>query len=292
MALASTTNATQLTAAQVATVLVEPLAQKSVFLAAGPQIVDTAGPLRLPLGAAPTNPEWYGQNEQIVDKDPTFGELSLLPSTMKSVKVLTRFSNELARQSVIALDAALRTRLVTDVAGVIDAQLLGADGDGITKPKGLFAYAGTQNIPVNGVLSLDPLLSAEGLALEAGANPDGLAWVMRPRDFTNIRMLKDVDRRYQLEPDPTRASKFTLFGHPVILSTRVPDTTGATPTARVALVDFSQIAVARDVAPSVKILDQTFGDFDQQAIRVVARYDAGPLNPKAIVTLTGVKTTP
>ena len=292
MALASTTNATQLTAEQVATVLVEPLAQKSVFLAAGPQIIDTAGPLRLPLGAAPTNPEWYGQNEQIVDKDPTFNELSLLPSTMKSVKVLTRFSNELARQSVVALDAALRTRLVTDVAGVIDAQLLSATGDGITKPKGLFAYAGTQNIPVNGVLSLDPLLSAEGLALEAGANPDGLAWVMRPRDFTNIRMLKDADRRYQMDPDPTRAGKLMLFGHPVILSTRVPDRADAPPTARAALVDFSQIAVARDVSPSVKILDQTFGDFDQQAIRVVARYDAGPLNPKAIVTLTGIKTNP
>lgn len=292
MALASNTNATQLTAEQVAHVLVEPLAQKSVFLSACPNIIDTAGPLRLPLGAAPTNPAWYGQNEQIVEVDPEFGELSLLPSTMKSVKVLTRFSNELARQSVVALDAALRTRLVTDVAGAIDAQLLSAGGDGITKPKGLFAYAGTQKLPVNGVLSLDPLLFAEGMALEAGADPDGLAWVMRPRDFTNIRILKDVDRRYQLEPDPTRAGKFMLFGHPVILSTRVPDTTEATPTARVALVDFAQIAVARDVAPSVKILDQTFGDFDQQAIRVTARYDAGPLNPKAIVVLTGVKTNP
>ncbi len=53
-------------------------------------------------------------------------------------------------------------------------------------------------------------------------------------------------------------------------------------------MDFSQIAVARDLAPSVKILDQTFGDFDQQAIRVVARYDAAPMNAQAIVTLTGI----
>ena len=54
------------------------------------------------------------------------------------------------------------------------------------------------------------------------------------------------------------------------------------------LADFSQIAVARDVAPSVKILDQTFGDYDQQAIRVVARYDAAPLNPEAVVKMTNV----
>ena len=288
MALASDTNATELTAEQVATVLVEPLAQKSVFLSAGPKIIDTAGPLRLPLGAAPTTPEWYGQNEQIVDEDPTFDELSLLPSTMKSVKVLTRFSNELARQSVIALDAALRARLVTDVANVIDAQLLSASGDGITKPKGLFAYAGTQSVAVGGALSLDALIYAEGLALGAGVNPDGLAWVMRPREFTQLRLAKDTTDRYQLQPDPSRAGSFTLLGHRVILSNRVPDTTGATPTARAGLVDFSQIAVARDVAPSVKILDQTFGDFDQQAIRVVARYDAGPLDPKGIVALNGI----
>ena len=56
----------------------------------------------------------------------------------------------------------------------------------------------------------------------------------------------------------------------------------------IVLADFSQIAVARDLAPSVKLLDQTYADFDQQAIRVVARYDAAPLNPLAVVVLRGV----
>jgi hypothetical protein len=54
------------------------------------------------------------------------------------------------------------------------------------------------------------------------------------------------------------------------------------------LADFSQIAVARDLSPSVKILDQTYADFDQMAIRVVARYDAAPLNPQAVVVLRGI----
>ena len=62
----------------------------------------------------------------------------------------------------------------------------------------------------------------------------------------------------------------------------------APPTGRAALVDFSQIAVARDLAPSVTVLDQTFGDYDQQAIRVVARYDAAPLNAQAVVALSGI----
>ena len=49
-----------------------------------------------------------------------FDEVMLLPSTMKSVEVITRFTNELARQSVVALDAALRDRLVQDVAKKLD----------------------------------------------------------------------------------------------------------------------------------------------------------------------------
>lgn len=288
MALDSTTNATELTAEQVTAVLVQPLEAASTFLAAGPQIVDTAGPLRMPKAAGPTAPAWYSQNQQIADVDPDFDELSLLPSTMQSVKVITRFSNELARQSVIALDAALRSRLVKDVADTIDAQLLSAGGDGILKPKGLFGYTGIQHLPVGGALTLDSLIDAEGLAMAANVNTDALTWVMRSREFIKLRKAKDSAQRYQLQPDPTKAGGFTLFGHKVIVSNRVPDTTGAAPTARVGLVDFSQIVVARDVAPSVKILDQTYGDFDQQAIRVVARYDAGPANAQAVVSLDGI----
>jgi HK97 family phage major capsid protein len=71
-------------------------------------------------------------------------------------------------------------------------------------------------------------------------------------------------------------------------SPRCPRSSATGSAWRAALVDFSQIAVARDLAPSVKILDQTYGDYDQQAIRVVARYDAAPLNAQAVVALSGI----
>ena len=285
MALNSTTNADELTAEQVNTMLVTPLQSKSVFLSAGPTIVDTAGPLRMPMSMGATTPAWYAQNAQIAESDPSFNELSLLPSTMQSVKVLTRFSNELARQSVVSLEEALRQRLVKDVADAIDAQLLSATGDGVTKPKGLFAYSGVQNVPTVGALTLDSLMTAEGLALAADVDLGSLVWVMKPREFTKLRKLKDTSGRYQMTPDPTVAGGFILLGHKVVLSNYIPD---VSTTTSAALVDFSQIVVARDVAPSVKLLDQTFGDFDQQAVRVVARYDAAPANPAAVVTLTGI----
>lgn len=284
-----TTTAPELTAEQVQRILVAPLEAESVFLASGPRIFDTAGPIRIPkLGGPITDPGWTGENTQIPERDVDFDEIELLPSTMKSVKVLTRFSNELARQSVISLDAALKARLVRDVAAKLDAQFFSASGDGTTTPKGMFSWTGTQTLAVGGALTLDNLHDAEGLVLAANVDPSRVRWVMTSRDFVSLRKLKDTQNRYLIQPDPTEAGAYRLLGHAVTVTNRVPDTTGATPTARAALVDFSQIAVARDLAPSVTVLDQTFGDYDQQAIRVVARYDVAPLNPTAVVTLTGI----
>lgn len=207
---------------------------------------------------------------------------------MKAVKTLTRYSNELARQAVIALDAAIKERLVADVAATVDAQLFSASGDGISLPRGLFAYTGTQSLAVGGALTLDHLLDAQGMAMAENVDLSRTKWVMRSREFIKLRKVKDTQGRYIVEPDVTQAGQYRLFGVPVLVTNRVPDTTGATPTGRMALVDFSQIVVARDVAPEVKLLDQTFGDFDQQALRVVYRLDAAPANPKAITVLTGI----
>lgn len=287
-AAAGSTAAAELTAEQVAKILVKPLEAASVFLAAGPRIFDTAGPLRIPKAPKASDVSFVGENEQIPEVNPDFDEVQLLPSTMKSLKTLTRYSNELARQSVVALDAALKDRLVADVAAKLDAQLLSASGDGTTTPKGLFAWAGTQNVAVGGALTLDHLLTAWGLALSANVNMGSLKWALTPGDFVALRKVKDTTGQYLLQADPTADGVFRLWGAPVIVSARIPNTTGGTPTGRAALVDFSQIAVARDAAPSVKVLDQTFGDYDQQAIRVTARYDAAPLNPEAVVTLTGI----
>ncbi|MBA2415403.1 MAG: phage major capsid protein [Geodermatophilaceae bacterium] len=285
----STATAPELTAEQVQRILVQPLEAASAFLASGPRIFDSAGPVRIPkLGGPVTDPGWTGENELIPERDVDFDEITLLPSTMKSVKVLTRFSNELARQSVIALDQALRDRLVRDVAAKLDAQFFSASGDGITTPKGIFAYTGTQTVAVGGALTLDKMLDAEGLMLAANVDPTRLRWIMTSRDFVRLRQVKDTTGRYIVQPDATEAGAYRLLGHGVTVTNRVPNTTATPPTGRAALVDFSQIAVARDLAPSVKILDQTFGDYDQQAIRVVARYDAAPMNAQAIVTLTGI----
>jgi predicted phage gp36 major capsid-like protein len=247
---ASTVNAPQLTEQQVQHILVKPLEQASVFLAAGPRIFDVtaAGVVRVPKLVSMTAPGWHGENELITEVDATFGEVTLLDG-VKSLKSITRFSNELARSSVVALDSALRDRMVLDVE----------------------------------------LLDAVALAYSANVDTGRLRWMMPSRTFVALRKLKDTTNQYLLQPDVTADAPFRLLGIPVTVTNRIPTTGGAgTNEGSVVLADFSQIAVARDLSPSVKLLDQTYADFDQQAIRVVARYDAAPLNPQAVIVLRGV----
>lgn len=284
----STLNAPQLTAEQVQRILIQPLESQSVFLAAGPRVFDTNGSqIRIPKLGGPTVAPWVGENEQIPTTDVSFDEIVLLPSTMKSVKTLTRFSNELARQSVVNLTTALQARLVKDVADAIDVQLLAGNGDGVSMPKGLINYAGTQIINVGGTLSLDHLLDAWGAALSANVAMSNLKWFLRPETFTALRKLKTTTGEYLLQADPTADGIFRLWGAPVTVTPRIPTDT-KTSTTQAVLVDMSQIAVARDMAPSVTVLTETFADYDQLALRVIARYDAAPMNPAAVVLLKGI----
>ncbi len=285
----STVSAPQLTEQQVQHILVQPLQQASVFLAAGPRIFDVtaAGVVRIPKLVSMAAPAWHGENELITEVDPTFGEVTLLDGT-KSLKSITRFSNELARSSVVALDAALRDKMVLDVAGKIDEAFVNGSG-AAGVPRGILNYTGVQEITAVGALTLDRLLDAIALAYSANVDTTRLRWMMPSRTFIALRKIKDTAGQYLLQPDVTADAPFRLLGIPVTVTNRIPTNGGVgTNEGSVVLADFSQIAVARDLAPSVKLLSETYGDFDQQAIRVVARYDAAPLNPSAVIVLRGV----
>lgn len=284
----STGNANELTTEQVKAVLLQPLEQASVFLSAGPTIFDTNGsPVRVPKAppAAATDDseiKWTGENELIAEYDPEFDELQLLPSTMKSVKVITRYSNELARQSVVSLDAALKDRLVRDVAAKLDAQFLGAGGDGVTTPKGIFAWTGVNTLAVGGALTLDAILDGYALALADSANVDAMRLFLAPDDYMALRKIKDTTGRYLIQPDASSGKIIVpALGGEVKISNRLA-------AGSAALVDMSQVAVARDLDANVKVLTERYADYDQQAIRVVSRFDAAPINPEAVVTFTGI----
>ena len=281
-----TQNTSALTRDQVARMLTEPLTRFSTFLAAGPTFYDTNGSkVRVPKGFTSVADEieennWHGENEQITEVEPdTAEELELLPDTMKSIKTLTRFSNELARQSVVSLEQALQNRLVRDVATALDRQFLSDQGDGITQPQGMFAWPDVETIEATD-FDLDTIMDGYGVFLGEFGHTDGLRLFIRSDDYMTLRKLKDSSGRYLLQPDmSTGGIVVPALGARLAVSNAIPENNAA-------LVNMSSVAVARDLNPTATILRERYADYDQQAIRVVARYDTGLEDARAMVKFT------
>jgi HK97 family phage major capsid protein len=270
---------------QVASLLVQPLQQASTFLAAGPVVLDSASPVRVPRIVNGVTAGFVAEGTQISDGDVAFDEVTLLPSTLASLKVLVKLSNELIRTSVIGLDAVLRQRLVTDVAMALDKALW--DGAGTSNTiKGIFRATGI----ATGVLDLaNPDSIIDGMATAQSNHVNVTHLVMTAASFATLRKKKvgTTDARYVFDPMTIQnGTALQLFGLPVIVTDNIANTGTAPGKARVALVDMSKVVVARDVDAQVKVLDQTFGDFDSIGIRVVTRYDTALLQAKAVTLLT------
>lgn len=284
MAIEVTSGNSTLIQSEVASLLIQPLQQASTFLAAGPVVLDSSSPLRVPRIVNGVTAGFVAEGAQITDGDVAFDEVTLLPSTLKSLKTLVKLSNELVRTAVIGLDAVLQQRLVTDVAMALDAALW--DGAGTSNTiKGILRQTGIET----GVLDLtDPDSLIDGLAKAQGNKVNPTHWVMTAASFAAIRKVKvsATDKRYVINADQAftdGTSGIALFGLPVIITDNIPAASGK---ARVGLVDFSKVVVARDVDAEVKILDQTWGDYDSIGIRVVSRWDTALLQSKAVTLLT------
>lgn len=285
MAIEITSDNSTLIQSQVASLLVSPLEQASSFLAAGPVVLDSSSPVRVPRIANGVTAAFVAEGVQITDGDVAFDEVTLLPSTMKGLKVLVRMSNELIRTSVVGLEAVLQNRLVTDVANALDAALW--DGAGTSNTiKGILRQTGI----ATGALDLtDPDSLIDGLAAAQGNKVSPTHWVMTSASFAAIRKIKvgTGDARYVIDPNTIQnGTDFRLLGLPVVITDNIANTGTAPGKARAALVDMSKVVVARDVNAEVKILDQTWGDYDSIGIRVVSRWDTALLQDKAVTLLT------
>lgn len=262
---------------QVAKILVQPLEAASVVLSSGPRIFDTASPLRIPRLVSGATVAFVAEGAAIPEGDVSFDEVKLMPSDRKSLKVIIRFTNELLRQSVIGLDATLKARLVSDVSNALDTALL--TGAGTTSSiTGIINQAGV-TAGVLDVTDTDTFLDALALAHASEVQPD--RWFLSGADFFAVRKLKDLQGRYVVESDVTAGARYSLFGVPVTVTNKLA-------VGKAILADMSQVAIARDLAPSVTMLSERYADTDEQAIRVVTRYDLGLLHPAGVIVLTDV----
>ncbi len=285
----SMSNFSELLAEQVAAILIAPLEATSVVMRTGMRVFTAGGqPIRVPklidfsvlsgastTGASPTYGAWRGENELIGEDEPDFDELVLLPSSLRSIKIIHRISAELARHSVIDITNAIRDALVRRVALEWDHVAIRGDGSQNT-PVGLLHMVGRQT--ASKAWSVDSIHDTVGLLLAANASPG--RWIMHPSNFVNARKFKsETTGQYLLQPDPQEGNAYRLAGYPVLVTTLMP-------TNRVLLLDPSAVAIGRDLDTSVVIDSSRYLDYDQVALRVVLRMDIGALLPSAIVDLT------
>jgi HK97 family phage major capsid protein len=204
---------------QVVALVTQPLEAQSTVLRLGPRMFTSSGgsPIRVPKfidfdvlqrasmtgnGAASATYEvWHGENELITEDEPTFAELVLLPRTMRSIKVIHRISNELARLAVVDVVNAIRDALVRRIALALDVQLIKGDGTSDT-PVGLLHMSGRQTHSAS--LTIDHALDVVGMALGVDASPT--RWLMNPARFIQLRQLKDLQDRPLLQPDPQQGN--------------------------------------------------------------------------------------
>lgn len=273
----TTASNSELLAEQVSSLLVQPLEAASVVLSSGPRIFDTARELRIPKLVSGSTPTFVGEGGLIPDDGAVeFDEVKLMPSDRKSIKVILKYTSELVRQSVIGIDAVLKARLVKDVSDALDDALLQGAGTsdsilGITNQPNVTTGAFD---PTDADTLLDAIASLN--ALEVTPN----RWFISGADFATLRKVKETtgSKRYLLEPDPSRASGTMLFGVPATVTNKLP-------AGQAILADMSTVAIARDVAPSVTVLNERYAEYDQVGLRVVTRYDLGLLHPEAVAVL-------
>ena len=271
----NTTNQNQLIQEQVANFVVEPLQAASVILNSGATIIDSAAPVKIPRIVSTSGVGFVGEGEKIPDNYTVeASELRLMPEERKSLKVISRVTNELIRSAAVGVSQMLQARIVEDMRVELDEALLTGDGadDG---PTGLFEQPGV----TTGTLDLtEPDTFLDGIALAAAQDVTPDRWIMNAQDFIEVRKIKDGDGRYILQPDMTQAGQFQLQGIPVSVSNRVPR-------GKAALLNIGELIVVRDTDPQITILNELFAQYDQTGIRVTSRYDLGLARPSGVVIL-------
>ena len=281
MALNTSSNAT-LTQDVVERILILPLTQQSQYLSQGfPTFTSAGQPIKVPSLSTLGTPGYVAEGSAIPTVSATTSEITLLPSTVQSIKVIKKMSREVVRQAVVNVESIFSTQLVSDVSRILDAALWNGAGTA-GAPTGLVNFAGVTSAgTAAGTLTADDLLDMQEDARAAFGMPSNMTWAYSPANCTRIRKFADNYGARILQPSLAVGAPPTLLGSPYVITTHIPD-------GSIVLYDRAQIAVGMDERASVSVLSELYAGTDEVGIKVVARYDTAALNPKAVVKLSGI----
>lgn len=229
-------------------------------------------------GATPDVQMAYGT--EFTDLESTSGSFSSISLTGFLAGALTKISKSLINNSQFNIVDFVITNMAETIARWVEGECLHG-----TTNKATGVIAGiTQGVTAaaTGALTADELIKLQESIPDAYQN--GACWIMSRATRTAIRLLKDREDRYILNPDATSKWGYTLFGKPVYVSENMDDMAASKPA--VLYGDFSGLAVKLSEALEIQVLREKYAT--QHAVGVVAwmEFDAKVENAQKLAKLT------
>lgn len=267
--------------------LIELLVNRTYVLAAGATQMTslTGAPVEIPKLAGGATGEWLGENTGITPEDQTFGQVLLNPHMGAA---LTYMSRRVARMSNPAMEGIVRNDLAGAIARLMDAAALYGTGVGDV-PLGI--KPSITPIPAGGDVTIPALYDLLYALEAANADMGSIGFMMNPREFNTLRQEVDSSGRFYLQPDPTAATRMTLFGYPVYSTNQVAINGGVgVNEGDVFLANWADLIWGQwggVVIESTTEGGDTFANH-QLAVKVVTEVDFGIRHEESFQVLSGI----
>lgn len=284
----------------------QPLAQEVIDLLRPKVVVRKAGAQSSPIPAgkmrharlASGATAGYGtEAAAIVESEPSFDNVDM---AFKKLTALVPISNDLLRQSAVAMARVVRNDVVMQMAAREDIAFLRNDGTSGT-PKGLKSWCLAPNWKVETAKTADAvealINSLVNLVEDADVSMMAPGWAMRASTKNFLAGLRDANG-YPLYPSIDKTGE--LKGYQIFTSSQIPNNLGAGSDTEITFADFSEIMIGdalnlsiatNDGATFVNQSGDTVSAFqnDLTLMRAISEHDLAPMHDAAIsgATVTG-----
>jgi HK97 family phage major capsid protein len=276
------------------------LEAKSVFLAAGAQVIRTEqGSITLPHEQGDTRglADWTAEGADITEATPDGEGLVVTP---QKVAALVTVPNEVVVDSNPDVLRHLQDRLLRALALKADAGFFQGTG---TAPqiRGLRATSGIQSITTLGAngatpTSLDPWADALGGVITQNGDEESVAVFMHGRTWTTLLKLKDTASRplmIEQTVGPTGVPIRSIYGRPVFITDALDtdETRGTSTDASSSyVVDMSRVfAVERTDGTRVDVDTSAKFGADSTQVRAKARLALVVPDAEAVARIVGIR---
>jgi HK97 family phage major capsid protein len=291
----TTTSASAIDVPELAVYVWDKLRPQSVMLSAGVRVMATSREqITWPRTTVDVSPDWAAEGIEIVEGDPAWDQITVVPSKLAHRIVC---SNESIDDAPMDLLGWLESHLLKLVGLKLDIGLLeGHPSTGAPGVTGLKYQSGIQTVTslgTNGgpLVDLDPIAEGIGLIEEQNATPSAI--VMHPSTWMTCETLKDANKRYLLSPaqDPTQSPSRSLFGLPVFTTSQLSSTEtrgSASNTSSIYIFDSSQVVLVRRSDVQMEVDRAQYFSSDQSQIRIKTRVGFVLPHPQAVARVVGV----